>query len=733
MSNKASRNTQQGLSRRKLLTQMGWIAGGVTFVSACNRLPALPTFASTSTADSLAWLQLQPDGRFLFYCPRTEMGQGISTGLQALVAEELNVPLSSVTCRYPRTDQIPPTEMTVGSQSMERFYLPTLELSANLRETLRARFAGQTQTKARDIRLTIGGFKDLNNNFVSYRDLLAPREDTVLAAEIIGDDLDESPHLLSEDPVHQNQYIGHFVSDHEIGQLVTGRSQFSSDVRLPNLHYGLIARPPFLGAELLSCNNQATLPAGAQQIRGPNRELGVVASTPMAATEALAKLEPQWSKPTTEQTLAFDQGFDIDAAIAADILDHQAIHTGDIGKGSAAAIESLSLRYDSSMTAHAAMEPRAGCARVTNDVIEIWTGSQDPWLVRAFAARLLRWPTDKVIVHNHRLGGAFGGRALCQASIEAAWLAAASKVPVKVQWSRSEELRYNYVGPQFSHRIDCGVTATGEISHWQHRMLGAPILASSAMIPKGLQALADIPADPGTQRGTELPYHCQNQELSFADIRGFMPTGPWRGLGAGPNTFAVESAIDELALAAQSDPLTFRLQQMSDSRLIRVVKKIAKRCAWDRSRPPQSALGIAVSAYKGVTFVAVVAEVEVRNNQPTLTRLWCVQDCGRVIVPDQVQAQVEGNLVWGISMARHERYQTKAGLGLPSNFHNYPIARALDTPTMDIQLVESNQKPSGAGEAALAPTAAAIANAYARATGQRPRQLPFEFSIAPQH
>lgn len=732
MGNKTPTNNQLGLSRRQLLTRLGWVAGGVTLLSACNRIPALPTFASTSAADSFTWLQLQPDGRFLFYCPRTEMGQGIASGLQALIAEELNVPLSNVNCRYPRTDQIPPTALTVGSQSMERFYQPSLELAANLRETLRARLAEQTQTKVRDIELIVGGFKDSTGNSISYRDLLAPREDTVLAAEILGDQATDSPHLLSQDPVHQNQYIGQFVSDHEIGNLVTGRTQFSSDVRLPNLHYGLIARPPFLGAELLGCNNLALLPNGAQQIRGPNGELGVIAPTPMAAAEALTKVEPRWSAPSATQTLAFNQGFDVDAAIVADAFDHQPIHSGDINKGSAAAVEPLSFRYDSAMTAHAAMEPRAGCARVTNDIIEIWTGSQDPWLVRSYAAHLLRWPEDKVIVHNHRLGGAFGGRALCQASIEAAWLAAASKVPVKVQWSRSEELRFNYVGPAFSHRINCGVTTTGEISHWQHQMLGAPILTSSAMIPHELQTLADVPADPGTQRGTELAYHCQNQELNFADVRGFMPTGPWRGLGAGPNTFAVESAIDELANAAQSDPLTFRLQQMRDQRLIDVTKTIAKRCAWDRPRPPQSALGIAVSAYKGVTYVAVVAEVSVRNNEPTLTRLWCVQDCGRVVVPDQVRAQVEGNLVWGVSMARHERFETKDGLGLPSNFHEYPIARALDIPIMDIQLAESNQAPSGAGEAALAPTAAAIANAYAKATGQRQRQLPFEFNVAPQ-
>lgn len=721
-----------GVSRRQLLRQLGWAAGGLTILGACDRLPPLPTFAGTSSDDTYTWLQLLPDGRFLFYCPRTEMGQGIATGLQALIAEELNVPLSTVACRYPRTDQIPPTALTVGSQSMERFYQPTLELAAKLRDALRSRFADQTRTPVRDIVLMPGGFSNSKTDSATYRDLLAPREDTVLATEILEADPNAAARLLTEDPVHPDQYIGQFVSDHEINALVTGRSQYSIDLKLPNLHYGKIARPPFLGAELLACNRLAQLPTGAQQLRGPNRELGVIATTPMAADEALAMLAPEWSQPTNAQREGFDRSFDIDTAIAADAFDHNPINTGNLERGRRAAAHTLSLRYDSAMTAHAAMEPRSGTARVTNDILEIWTGSQDPWLIRTYAAHLLAWPKDKVIVHNHRVGGAFGGRALCQASIEAAWLAVATKVAVKVQWTRTEEFQFNYVGPQFSHRIDCGVTPAGEISHWHHHMLGAPILTSSTMIPKGLRELADLPADPGTHRGTQLPYHCQNQQLHSADVRGFMPTGPWRGLGAGPNTFATESAMDALAEAAQADPLNFRLQQLRSPRLIAVTKTIAKRCAWDRPRPPESALGIAVSAYKDVTFVAVVAEVAIRDEIPTLTKLWCVHDCGRVIVPDQVKAQIEGNLAWGVSMARHERYQTKDGLGVPTNFHNYPIARGLDIPTLDIHLVESSIKPSGAGEAALAPTAAAIANAFARATGQRQQQLPFTFAVAPQ-
>ena len=328
-----------------------------------------------------------------------------------------------------------------------------------------------------------------------------------------------------------------------------------------------------------------------------------------------------------------------------------------------------------------------------------------------------------ITVYNQRIGGAFGGRSLCQASVQAAWLARELGQPVKVQWSREDEFRYNYVGPQFSTRVDAGLDADGRIAYWHHRMAGAPVLTSSMFIPGYLQWLADLPPDPGTARGTRLPYDIANHKVEFADVRVPMPTGPWRGLGAAANTFAVESAMDELALAADADPIDFRIKHAADERLTGVLERLRAQLATSDAGP----IGVAATAYKGVTFVALAVEMVKASSKPQVKRIWCVHDCGEMVAPDQVRAQVEGNLAWGLSMALLESFELENGIAATENFHNDPIARMYDIPALHIELVDSNAPASGAGEAAIAPAAAAIANAVLRATGRRYRQLPIRY------
>ena len=226
-------------------------------------------------------------------------------------------------------------------------------------------------------------------------------------------------------------------------------------------------------------------------IVGPDNEIGLVAENPILLALAMKELEPEWSQLTEESKDEIHRGVDIDQAIENKILDHTALDQGDIKKGLSSAIQHLDIRYDSPMTAHAAMEPRAGVAhwKMCSDGqarCEIWTGSQDPWLVQVAIAKILDLKKENVEVNNHRMGGAFGGRILCQPSIAAAWLSRAAGKPVKVQWSREEEFRHNYVGPQFSTRIKAGLDNSGKITYWHHQMVGSPILISSMFVPKSI-------------------------------------------------------------------------------------------------------------------------------------------------------------------------------------------------------------------------------------------------------
>jgi CO/xanthine dehydrogenase Mo-binding subunit len=520
----------------------------------------------------------------------------------------------------------------------------------------------------------------------------------------------------------QARIVGSVQTPVHLDSVLTGAEQYSCDVRLPEMRFGAVARPPYLEATLEGCDRDgAVVVEGVLAVvDGPNGAVGVVAETPMAARRGVSALACRWAALDAETRAHIGTPNDIDAAIAADLLDHTPVDEGSLDDGRALAVRTLDVRYDSPMTAHAAMEPRAGVAHVTESGAVVHTGSQDPWYVQGAVAQATGLSRDAVEVHNHRVGGAFGGRLLCQASVEAAWLSQAVGQPVKVQWTREEEFRFNYVGPEFSHRIETGLSGDGEIAFWHHRMVGSPILTTSALVPPHLRWAADLPADPGTWRGTDMPYRSTNRRVDFADVRGGMPTGAWRGLGAAPNTFAVECVMDELAGLAEADPIEFRRGLAQNPRLARVLERAGVMADW----PGRGGLGVAAAAYKSVTFVAVVARVRREHGRPVVDKLWCAHDCGLVIAPDQVRAQIQGNLVWGVGMALFESFELEDGIARTANFDSYRLPRQADVPDMQIELVGGDAAPTGAGEAAFAPAAAAIVNALASLDGVRTRSLP---------
>ncbi|MEM7097640.1 MAG: molybdopterin cofactor-binding domain-containing protein [Pseudomonadota bacterium] len=702
------------MNRRELLKATGWSAAGLTIftTSGCGLLPALPTFGKSSEEDALSWIKVDNDGQISFLLPRAEIGQGIDTGLTLIVAEELQTQPEQIHCQYQRTDQMAPCQMTVGSQSIENYGRLTALVSAGLRQELLKRASEKLKCPMSELICQDGQIVGADKA-LSFRELVTNNEETVFAAST-------SEELELYSSRDQTSYVGKPTKALHQNRIVTGQEMYSRDIVLPNMLFGEIARPPQLTARLVDAKPKQALsvPGVVRVIQGPNKELGIVAESPMAASEGLAAMKCKWEVLTDADVWNIDRPIDIDKAIAEDLLDHKTIDKGDIAQGKQRSITSLNLRYDTPMAAHAPMEPRAGVASNTASGLEIWTGSQDPWYVRAAVSKAVKIDPDNIIVHNCRAGGAFGGRIHCQASFEAAWLCHNVQRPVKVQWSREDEFKYNYVGPQFSTRIEAGVDARGNISHWHHQMAGAPILTSSMLIPPALHWLANLPADPGTVRGTDLPYNLSNQLTETADIRIPMPTGAWRGLGAAPNTFAVECAMDELAEAADIHPIEFRRRHASSDRLKQVLARLSELTKHETN------VGIAATAYKGVTFVGIAAKVERKGSKANISKIWCVHDCGKMIAPDRVRAQVEGNLIWGVSMAMLESFGLKHGIARTTNFDSYAIARQIDLPELSIELMASSEPPSGAAEAALAPAAAAIANAFSRFSGDRIRTLP---------
>lgn len=668
----------RGMSRRNLFAHAARLAAGVTVFAAApacafNPLPALPTRDMPPAEARIAWLRLRPDGRVQLLLPRQEMGQGISVGLRQIVAEELaeylNGELERVEVVLPDTAAIAPVKSTVGSDSMKDFAAPVARAAALLREHL-AR--GGSATELHD-----------TGQPVTLRSLRAG-----------------------------GRHVGQGHPTERIADIVTGApSLYAGDIRLPGMLFGLV-----LPAD-------AELPALSPGLR------------PVELSDGRRGLLSDHAGPL--HAASFDRSaaqrampdLDIDAALQRGRLEHRLrSDTVEAGAG-----WTLDRRYDIPFAAHAQIEPRAAVAqwhsRDAAVQLEVWTGTQDAFFVRETLARQFGLSADRVLVHACRIGGGFGARTIVRQELEAALLAQAAGRPVKVQWSRAAEFADGFHRPPSSHRIRARVSPDGRITDWWHGFCSGHVIFTSAAMPRWMQAVTSFIKDPGVARGALPPYAAGRMRVEFSDIRLPVDTGPWRGLGAGPNGYAIESAIDELAQLAGQDPLRFRLANLDPQhgRLKACLEAVRDLSGWNTTAPSGTGRGIACGIYKETSYAAVVAEVQVAGDgAPRVTHLWCAQDSGLVINPDQVRAQIEGNLLWGLGMVLTECLPIEGGRVAAYTFADYPIPTMDAMPAIDIALIEPpGTLPSGAGETAMVAVAA-IANAIAATTGGRVLTLPYQ-------
>jgi CO/xanthine dehydrogenase Mo-binding subunit len=398
--------------------------------------------------------------------------------------------------------------------------------------------------------------------------------------------------------------------------------------------------------------------------------------------------------------------------------------TGDVGEGGF----DVDLTLTVPLAAHASIEPRMAVARFdSGGGLEVWTGTQDPFFVRDTLAHEFGLAPAAVVVHGMRIGGGFGARTIVAAEMDAARLARLCGRPVKVQWSRIDEFRAGFHRPPSSHRIRLSADADGRITRWRHGFRSGHVIFTSAAMGPGLQFATSFIADPGSARGAIPPYSAEAMRVEFDDVRLPVMTGPWRGLGAAPNHWASETAMDALARARGIDPLDLRLAAIApqNARLRTVVEEVAEMSGW-RSRPDPSSgegFGLACGIYKAMSYAAAVARLVRHGDGFRVTKLWCAHDCGLVVYPDQVRAQIEGNLVWGIGMALTEELTVADGRIAAESFFDYQMPVFSQVPEIEIRLVDTDDPPSGAGETAIV-CAAAITNAIAALTGEPVRALP---------
>ncbi len=725
---------EKGLARRKFLKRTGWAAVGVTFVGVAfvatsdgPILPVMPFSDPPAADDGRFWIQLLPSGKVRFFCPRAEMGQGITIGLSQVVGQELNLKPEDIESVDPSTSDIPPVALTVGSESMQVFFKPVAQGAARLREALRLLAAEQTGIEIGKLADGDAAFILPDGKTISYKDLANGKPILLSEDKVSLDDLK----IYNLDPKRvadrKQQNWGRAAME----DIVTGNMTYSRDVIIEGMLYGRVIKPEAIGGQLKDADI-----ARAQKLPGVKKVfidkgrncVGIICDNPFILDEVTQAVKVNWAveKPFSQQDM--DAALDAKEYLDSDDFEHVLAEQGEFGDDALENNRALSARYQTSFAAHAAIEPRGAVASVKADSAEIWGASQAVHFVRDRIAQLTGISGDRVVVHAHRLGGAFGGRVLCQAAEEAAFLSQKTNMPVRVQWTREEEFKYNHVQPPFDHMVDAAVSQNGLITHWRDSFTTAPIIFTSAILPSHIQFLADFAQEDGSPRGAHPSYKIPNLLVRYSDIRVPLVTSAWRGLGAAPNIFAIESMIDELAVLSGLDPFEFRLKNLGNShaRLKKVIETVREMSRLKQKLPTNHGRGIACAIYKE-TPVAVVVEVHADPSEKSLkvTQAWIAQDCGRVINADQVKAQAEGNLVWGLSYALKERgFLENGSIGM-QNFHQYPLPRMSDVPKTHVELVEDFKNPPiGAGESVIAPTPAAIANAVFAATGKRIRRLP---------
>lgn len=663
-----------------------FLGGTTVLLTGCAGLPVVPSRPLPDDAQALGWVQHEA-GRYTLWLPRAEMGQHIDSALAAVAADELGIAPTALRLRRPSTAEIVPVRATVGSESVALFTLPLARACATLREAVAAGRRGTLTAEPRPA-AALRAFQP--------------------GARWVGRD---APHPL-------------------LPALLRGEPTFAADVRRPQQCFGRVLRAsasPDLASRLRSVNEAAAraVPGFLALVRDPllrhgqAEGLGLLAETPGALDRIATALAPRWHVDGSFDDADIAAAVDVDAALARGTLPHT-VHDDRLPAPDAP--WDLDLRIDVAAAPHAALEPRAAVAEWGADGrLDLWCGSQDPFYVRAVLARRLGLDAGRITVHNQRLGGSFGGRTVCTVELEAAVLARAAGRPVKLQWTRADEWRQGFHRPPSSHRLRARLQ-DGRLTAWWHAFVSAPILLTNAAAPAWMHPVTRLVGDGGTARGAALPYAVPARRTAYALQRLPLYVGPWRGLGAGPNGLAVESAIDECARRSGQDPLRFRLAHLQgDPRLAAVLSRVAQMAGWGEAGRH---LGIAAGVYKGSSRAAVVAEVAPRNGRWRVVAMWCAWEGGFVVHPDAVKAQCEGNLVWGLGMVHGAPLPLQGGQILASGLAEAALPRLSEVPALHVDLLPSAEPPAGAGETAIVAAAAAVANALRAASGVRATRFP---------
>ena len=663
-----------------------------------------------------AYIRIDPNGRVTMIVAYVEMGQGTYTSIPMLIAEELEVPLTSV-----RVEHAPPDERYYGnpllggiqatgnSNAVRGAWEPMRRAGAAARTMLVQAAAQRWRVDAASCRAENGAvIHPASGRRLKYGALVAD------AAKLPVPAADS----LKLKPREQFKLIGTPAKRLDIAGKVNGTAQYGIDAKVPGMKVATIAISPVIGGRLRSVDEApAKAVRGVRQIVRLDDAVAVVADHMGAAKKGLAALKIEWDDGPNATLSTADILRDMEAASSASGA--IARQEGDVAKALAGAATRIEAVYGVPFFAHATMEPMNATVHVRKDSCEIWTGTQVMTRVQAAAAKVAGLPVDKVTVHNHLLGGGFGRRLEVDGVVRAVQVAMQVDGPVKLVYTREQDIQHDMYKPAFHDRFAAGLDAQGMPVAWSHRLTGSSVIARWAppFFQKGL--------DGDTIEGAaETPYAFPNMRVEYVrhEPRG-IPTAFWRGVGPVHNVFVVESFIDELAAKAGKDPVAYRAA-IADPRAKVVLELAATKAGWGRPLPKGIGRGVAVQSAFG-SYLAQVAEVEVSpQGEVRVRRIVCAVDCGPVVNPDTVRAQMQSGIVYGLSAALHDEITLKDGRIEQTNFGDYRVLRINEMPQVDVFIVDSAAAPGGIGETATACVMPALTNAIFAATGKRIRKLP---------
>jgi isoquinoline 1-oxidoreductase subunit beta len=709
----------QALSRRSFLMTTGAFGVAVAFGSAANEASAGGGLAAN------AWVTIGEDNSVTIVPPMVEMGQGVRTSLPLIFAEELDADWSKVRITdTPDNDKLygnPAFQhqlTTVGSYSVTGFYEPLRLAGAQARKVLIANAAAAWKVPESELSTEPGMVVHAKSQRkISYGDIAKNATVPNPLPEVSKADLK---------PSSQFRLIGHDTGRLDVPSKVNGTAHYGIDTELPGMLYAAVLFPHVQHEKAEQIDDAAAKSVkGVVKIVTLPSGVGVVAETIDAAMKAKRLLKVTWSKSTPAQNYDSDRVLQDYRAIANDWNQPgvEMIKAGDADGAIKSAAKVISADYFSDHCAHMCMEPLNVTVKAENGVIDIWSGNQSPSTMKILGMIVGKTTPDKVHVHTQLLGGGFGRRTDGDDMVMALILALnVPGKPVKMIWSREDDIRNDKLRPLTAQHIEIGLDADNNIVGWRHRIVNESYFAR--ILPPDL--FAKIKADIVSGGGGDMSYALANHRVEWVRSARGVDVGAWRGIAAGYTKFAIETLMDEIAGLKKADPLAFRLAMLQgDARAAATLKRVAEMSNYGGKREGGRAVGIAYSnALNSHTAVAAEVSVDTKSGAITVHHLWAAVDAGKAVQPKNIAAQMTSAMTFGLGAALKEQLEIKGGVMQATNFDGYPVLRMAEVPPMEVAVISTEDAPTGIGEAGVPAVAPAIANAVAQLTGKRLRHLP---------